>query len=146
MANIQRKANAQWSGDLRSGSGTMSAPSGVFRDTPYSFRTRFENQPGTNPEELIAAAHAGCFTMAFSNVLASAGHTAESLQTEATLEMDASGGGFRIGSIVLRTRGRVPGVDQSQFQQFAEQAEQGCPVSGALRGNVNIKVEATLEG
>ena len=145
MANIQRKANAEWSGDLRSGKGTITAPSGVLQNTPYSFHTRFENEPGTNPEELIAAAHAACFTMAFSNVLAGAGHVAQSLATEATLGMDSSGGGFRIATMMLRVRGRVDGIDQAQFQEFAAQAEQGCPVSGALRGNLQINVEATLE-
>ena len=144
MANITRTADAQWTGDLRSGSGHLSAPSGVLKDTAYSFRTRFENEPGTNPEELIVAAHAGCFTMALSNVLGQAGHVASNLSTHATLEMDASGGGFKIGSIVLQVQGQVDGIDAAQFQQYAEQAEQGCPVSGALRGNVRISVEATL--
>ncbi len=144
MANIKRNADAQWEGDLRSGSGRMSTPSGVLTNTAYSFRTRFEDEPGTNPEELIAAAHAGCFTMALSNVLGQAGHAPRSLATHATLEMDASGGGFKIGSIVLQVQGQVDGIDQAQFQTYAEQAEQGCPVSGALRGNVRISVEATL--
>ena len=145
MANIQRKANAEWTGDLRSGSGTISAPSGVLQGTPYSFRTRFGDQPGTNPEELIAAAHAGCFTMAFSNVLKEAGFEPQSLATEATLTMDASGGGFKIASVVLNVRGSADGLDEAKFQELAEKAEQGCPVSGALRGNLDISVQATLE-
>ena len=145
MANIERKADARWNGDLRSGSGTISSASGVLQETPYSFRTRFENERGTNPEELIAAAHAACFTMAFSNVLSQAGHAPRTLATQATLGMDAAGGGFKIASMQLRVRGSAEGLDQAQFQQLAEQAEQGCPVSNALRGNLSISVEATLE-
>ncbi|AFZ69169.1 OsmC family protein [Deinococcus peraridilitoris] len=145
MANIERKANAQWNGDLKSGNGTISSLSGVLSDTPYSFRTRFENQPGTNPEELIAAAHAACFTMAFSNVLQQAGHAPRTLATDATLGMDASGGGFKIATMHLVVRGSAEGLDQQQFQQLAEKAEQGCPVSGALRGNLDITVEAIYE-
>jgi osmotically inducible protein OsmC len=144
MANIQRKANAQWSGDLKSGNGTMTTPSGVMQGTPYSFRTRFEDQPGTNPEELIAAAHAGCFTMAFSNVLKNAGYEPRELATEATLGMSMEGGP-KISTMHLVVRGRADGLDQAKFQELAEQAEAGCPVSGALRGNLNITVEATLE-
>ncbi|ADV66324.1 OsmC family protein [Deinococcus maricopensis] len=144
MANIHRKANAQWTGDLKSGSGTITTPSGVLQAAPYSFRTRFEDQPGTNPEELIAAAHAGCFTMAFSNVLKTAGYEPRDLATEATLGMSMDGGP-KLTTMHLVVRGKADGLDQTQFQALAEQAEQGCPVSGALRGNLQITVEATLE-
>ena len=143
---IERKASAVWTGTLREGSGTISSTSGVFTDTPYSFQTRFENEPGTNPEELIAAAHAGCFTMAFSGVLQKAGHEPRQLRTQATVSMaPKDGGGFRISAVHLQVRGSADGLDQAEFQRLAEQAEQGCPVSGALRGNLDITVEATLE-
>lgn len=142
---IERTANARWTGDLRSGAGTISSKSGVLQETPYSFKTRFEGESGTNPEELIAAAHAGCFTMAFSNVLQQAGHAPKVLATEAVVRMDQQGGGFKITGVTLRVRGHAEGLDQAQFQQLAEQAEQGCPVSGALRGNLEISVEAIYE-
>ncbi len=145
MSTIERKAKAQWTGDLRAGNGTLTSPSGVLSETPYSFRTRFESAPGTNPEELIAAAHAGCFTMAFSGVLTQAGHAPRNLATEATLGMDSVPGGFKIVSMHLEVRGSVDGLDQAQFEEMARVAEQGCPVSNVLRGNLNITVQATLE-
>lgn len=145
MAAIERKANAQWNGDLRNGTGTLGTPSGVLKETPYSFRTRFESAPGTNPEELIAAAHAGCFTMAFSNVLGLAGHAPRQLATEATLGMESVPGGFKIATMHLNVRGSVDGLDQAQFEEMAHQAEQGCPVSNLLRGNITITVQAILE-
>ena len=145
MATIERKADAQWSGDIRSGNGTLTSPSGILKETPYSFRTRFEGAPGTNPEELIAAAHAGCFTMAFSGVLTQAGHAPRNLATEATLGMDSVPGGFKIATMVLKVRGSVDGINQAQFEEMAHQAEQGCPVSNVLRGNITISVQATLE-
>ena len=142
---IDRKASARWTGDLRGGSGTISSESGVLQEQPYSFRTRFENAPGTNPEELLAASHAGCFTMAFSNVLQGAGHTPKVLSTEATCHMDPEGGGFKVTEMHLRVRGNAEGLDQAQFQKLAEQAEQSCPISGVMRGNVKVSVEATYE-
>jgi len=143
---IERKANARWNGNLKQGNGTLSVPSTVLTDTPYSFRMRFEDQPGTNPEELIAAAHAGCFTMNFSGVLERNGTTPEQLETEATCVMTPKeGGGMRISAMRLQVRGRVSGLDQQKFQELAEEAERTCPVSGALHGNMDISVEATLE-
>lgn len=147
MANIERKASAHWAGDLRGGKGEISSASGVLKDTPYSFHTRFEDGAGTNPEELVAAAHAGCFTMAFSNVLASHGHAPRDLRTEATCVMGPKeGGGFRLTDMRLVVRGSADGLDQEGFQRLAEEAERGCPISGALRGNLQISVQATLEG
>ncbi len=142
---IDRTASARWTGDLRKGSGIVSTESGALQEQPYSFRTRFENEPGTNPEELLAASHAGCFTMAFSGVLQSAGHTPKVLATEATCHMDQVDGGFKVTEMHLKVRGSAEGLDQQQFQQLAEQAEQGCPISNVLRGNVKVSVEATYE-
>ena len=138
-----RNGTAQWRGDLRGGSGTVSVASGLF-DGKYSFATRFEDEPGTNPEELIGAAHAACFSMALSNILAEAGHTAESVQTTAKVHLRQSGGGPAITQIDLVTEGRVPGIDQDQFTDYAQQAKAGCPVSKALAGVDEITLDATL--
>ena len=140
-----RNGTAEWRGDLRSGAGTVSVASGLF-DGKYSFGTRFEEEPGTNPEELIAAAHAACFSMALSNILAEAGHTAESVQTTAKVHLRQSGGGPAITQIDLVAEGHVPGIDQGQFTEYAEQAKSGCPVSKALGGVEQITLDATLAG
>ena len=145
MASIKRRASAHWAGDLRSGKGEMSTASGVLQDASYSFHTRFEDGQGTNPEELVAAAHAGCFTMAFSNVLKSHGHEPRDLRTEATCVMNQVPGGFKLAEMQLVVRGSADGLDQQGFQRLAEEAEQGCPISNALRGNLQISVQATLE-
>ena len=137
-----RKATARWEGDQK-GRGTMSFGSGAF-DGQYSFSSRFEEGTGTNPEELISAAHAGCFSMAFAFALADAGHEAESVDTQATVHIDRQGDGFAITRSELVTRARVPGIDESQFQEIAQAAKEGCPVSKAL-GGVEITVDATLE-
>jgi lipoyl-dependent peroxiredoxin len=139
----KRTANARWDGSLQEGSGTMRMASGSY-EGPYSFQSRFEEGDGTNPEELIAAAHAGCFSMALSLALGQAGHDPESIETEATVEIDRVGDGFAITSIVLRTRARVPGIDADEFQQQAEAAKEGCPVSKALGGVDSIDLEAEL--
>jgi lipoyl-dependent peroxiredoxin len=139
----KRTANARWDGSLQEGSGTMRMASGSY-EGPYSFQSRFEEGDGTNPEELIAAAHAGCFSMALSLALGQAGHDPESIETEATVEIDRVGDGFAITSIVLRTRARVPGIDADEFQQQAEAAKEGCPVSKALGGVDSIELEAEL--
>lgn len=139
--SIQRKANAVWNGNLKEGNGTISAPSGVLNHTPFSFCTRFENEPGTNPEELIAAAHAACFSMAFANFLSEQGHAVESIATEATVVMEVP----TVQSIRLVTRGKVAGLDQAEFADLAEQAEKKCPISNLLRGGAEISVEATLD-
>jgi osmotically inducible protein OsmC len=121
----------------------MRMVSGAY-EGPYSFQSRFEEGDGTNPEELIAAAHAGCFSMALSLELGRAGHNPESVETEATVQLDEVGDGFAITHIVLRTRARVPGIDAGEFQRHAEAAKEGCPVSKALGGVDTIDLEAEL--
>ena len=145
MAGLNRTAEAVWNGDLRSGSGRMASGSGVLKETPYSFATRFEDEPGTNPEELIAAAHAACFSMAFVATLGSKGYSPVSVETHATCTVSPQqGGGFRITRMRLVTRGQVPDIDEETFGQIAIEAEKGCPVSNALRGGPKIELEATL--
>ena len=140
---MQRNASAHWSGGLKDGKGTITSASGVLKNTPYSFSTRFEAQPGTNPEELIAAAHAGCFTMALSGQLGGAGMTAESLDTTATVTMEKLETGFTITSVHLQVKAKIPGADQAKFDQAAKNAKEGCPISRML--NTKITMEATLE-
>ncbi|HEY1006513.1 MAG TPA: OsmC family protein [Sphingobacteriaceae bacterium] len=140
-----RKSTAIWSGG-KDGRGQLSSTSGVLQDTPYSFSTRFENEEGkagTNPEELIAAAHAGCFSMAFSFALAGAGFTAEQVRTEAAVKIEKSGEGFAITSIHLTLEGKVPGVSAEKFEELAQSAKQNCPVSKALQA-VDISLDARL--
>ena len=144
MAVITRTAEAEWKGDLRKGSGTITSPSGVLVQTPYSFGTRFENEPGTNPEELVAAAHAACYSMAFANTLAGKGYEPESIETRAIATLSVGADGARITKMRLITRGKVPNLDADTFGQIALEAEKGCPVSNALRGGPEIVVEATL--
>jgi lipoyl-dependent peroxiredoxin len=139
-----RTANARWEGDLASGNGTMDLGNGAWTG-PYSAKSRFEDGEGTNPEELIAAAHAGCFSMAFAHELAQAGHTAESVETTAQVHLNPADGGFAISRIDLTTRARVPGIDEDEFQRIGEQAKAGCPVSKALAGVGEINLDATLE-
>jgi osmotically inducible protein OsmC len=138
-----RKANAVWNGGGKDGSGQLSAPGGVLSNTPYSFRTRFENEPGTNPEELIAAAHAGCFSMALAFGLQAAGFTPTELRTEAAVSLEPEGQGFKISRSALTLRARVPGIDQAKFEQLARDAEKNCPVSKVL--NAEITLDARLE-
>ena len=139
-----RDGSAEWRGDLRSGSGTVSVASGLFSEGNYSFSSRFEEGSGTNPEELIAAAHAGCFSMALSNILAGDGHPPESVKTTAKIHLRNVDGNPTIAQIDLVSEGRVPGIDQAQFGDYAEQAKAGCPVSRALAGVSEITLEATL--
>jgi len=141
---MQRKASAVWKGGLKEGKGTISAPGGVLANTPYSFTTRFENAPGTNPEELIAAAHAACFSMALSAQLGTANLTPESISTNVTLSLDKLDSGWTITASHLDVVGRVPGADAATFQKYAEAAEKGCPVSKVL--NAKISLTAKLEG
>jgi osmotically inducible protein OsmC len=141
----KRTANARWDGSLTEGNGTMRMASGAY-EGPYSFQSRFQEGEGTNPEELIAAAHAGCFSMALSLELGNAGHAPESVETEAIVHLDKEGDGFAIKRIELRTRGRVPGASEEEFQQAAEGAKKGCPVSRALGGVESIEVDAQLLG
>jgi osmotically inducible protein OsmC len=140
-----RTGTAEWKGDLQGGEGTVSVASGLF-DGQYSFKTRFEDEPGTNPEELIGAAHAGCFSMALSNILAEAGHTAESVKTTARVHLRMIDGNPTINQIDLVTEGRVPGIDEDQFTEYANQAKAGCPVSRALGGVDEITLDAKLVG
>ncbi len=139
---MKRKASAEWKGGLKGGNGTMSTGSGIFKNTKYSFTTRFEDEPGTNPEELIAAAHAGCFSMAFSAQLEKAGFTAESVSTEATLNFEKTDAGFTITAIHLDVTAKVPGVDPQTFDTAASNAKTGCPVSRVL--NTKITMDAKL--
>lgn len=140
---MQRTATAQWNGDLKSGKGQISTESGVMDKTPYSFQTRFESQKGTNPEELIAAAHAGCFTMALAHELAGANMPPEQLETSARVSLDKAGEGWAIGAVHLVTRAKVPGAEQAAFQSLAEKAKTNCPVSKLL--NAKITLEAMLD-
>ncbi|MFC4425995.1 OsmC family protein [Deinococcus navajonensis] len=145
MADIARKASAHWEGDLRSGSGTVSTESGTLQNAQYSFKTRFEQGVGTNPEELLASAHAGCFTMQLSALLAAHGHEIQSLDTEATCEMVKDGPGFKISTMRLTVRGRVTGSDQADFEAHVQDAAAKCPLSRIMLGNVEITHEAILE-
>jgi lipoyl-dependent peroxiredoxin len=141
----KRTAEARWDGSLQEGSGTMRMASGAY-EGPYSFQSRFQEGDGTNPEELIAAAHAGCFSMALSAELGRAGHSAESVETRATVHLDKVEGGFAIKRIELETQARVPGISDDEFQQVAEGAKKGCPVSQALAAVESIELRATLVG
>ncbi len=138
---MQRKASAVWKGGLKDGKGSVSSTSGVLANTPYSFTTRFENTPGTNPEELIAAAHAACFSMALSAQLGGANLTPESISTSATLTMEKLDAGWTITAVHLDVVGRVPGADNSDFQKAAENAKSGCPVSKVLKANITMSAK-----
>lgn len=139
---MKRKASAHWQGGLKDGKGTVSTDSGVLSNTPYSFSTRFENGTGTNPEELIAAAHAGCFSMALSGQLGNAGIVAESIDTQATLSMEKLETGWTITEVHLDVRAKIPNGDQAAFETAANNAKAGCPVSRLL--NAKITMEARL--
>lgn len=138
-----RTSNAEWNGDLRHGNGTMRFGGGAFEGA-YSFTSRFEEGTGTNPEELIAAAHAGCFSMELAAELAAAGHQPERISTVAKVHIDKVGEDFAITKIDLQTVGIVPGIDQTTFSQFADSAKRNCPVSQALAAVKEITLEATL--
>lgn len=140
---MKRKASAVWQGGLKDGKGTVSSDSGVLANTQYSFSTRFEDGIGTNPEELIAAAHAGCFSMALSGQLGEAGLTAESINTTATATFEKTDAGFAITNIHLDVTAKIPGADQAAFETAANNAKTGCPISRAL--NVEITMDAKLE-
>jgi osmotically inducible protein OsmC len=140
MAAILRTASGTWHGDLKTGKGTIDATSGVLKDTPFTFATRFENAKGTNPEELIAAAHAACFSMAFSNYLSAQGHVPDTIATRATITLEEG----RIHKMHLETRGRVSGLDNAAFKRLADEAEKKCPVSNLLRPGLTITLDASL--
>ncbi|HUL48704.1 MAG TPA: OsmC family peroxiredoxin [Gemmatimonadales bacterium] len=138
------RASAVWEGKLKDGKGNFKAGSGAFSGN-YSFQTRFEGAKGTNPEELIAAAHAACYSMALSAGLEQGGTPATRVETTAACTIDKVGAGFKITTMDLTVRAKVPGIDAAKFQQAAQAAKDGCPVSGALKGNVQVKLDAKLE-
>jgi osmotically inducible protein OsmC len=140
---IKRTGSAVWNGGLKDGKGTVSTQSGTLKDTQYSFSARFENGVGTNPEELIAAAHAGCFAMALSGQLGAAGMTAQSLKVTATVSLDKQESGFAITAVHLDLSANIPGADKGAFEAAAQAAKQNCPVSKLL--NANITMDAKLE-
>ena len=141
---MKRSASAEWKGDLKSGKGTISTESGVLSDSQYSFKTRFEEGKGTNPEELVAAAHAGCFSMALSLELANFDLTADSLKTTAAVTLEKTDQGFAITKVHLDLKAKIPGADNATFQKAADNAKKGCPISKLL--NAEITLDAALEG
>ena len=140
---IKREGSAVWSGGLKDGKGAVSTQSGALQDTQYGFNTRFADGPGTNPEELLAAAHAGCFTMALSGQLGEAGMTAQQLQTSATVSLDKVDGGFAITAVHLDVTATIPGASEEAFQEAARKAKEGCPVSKLF--NATITLDAKLQ-
>jgi osmotically inducible protein OsmC len=140
---MERSAKAQWKGDLRSGGGTISSASGVLSNTPYSFKDRFEQGTGTNPEELLAAAHAGCFSMALSLALQKEGLKADSIDTTCTITLEKEGDGFAIKRSHLDLRAKIPGAAQDAFQRAAQNAKEGCPVSKLF--DTEITLDAKLD-
>jgi osmotically inducible protein OsmC len=142
---MKKTASAVWKGDLKSGIGSISTETGVLKDAPYGFKARFEDGPGTNPEELIGAAHAGCFSMAFSMILGGAGLTADEIRSTAEVTLDKVGEGFEITAVHLVMTARIPGATQEQFDELSTKAKEGCPVSKVLKG-ANITLDATLQG
>lgn len=141
---LKRTASAVWQGSLKDGGGTLSTPSGILKDTRYGFRTRFEDEPGTNPEELIGAAHAGCFSMALSAQLGQAGLTAESIRTTATVTLEKLESGFAITAVHLDLVARIPGADRQAFEAAANQAKEDCPLSKLFKAPITL--DARLEG
>lgn len=133
-----KKASAVWKGGLKDGSGTISTETGVLKDAPYGFKSRFENGKGTNPEELIGAAHAGCFSMALSLMLGNEGLTAEKIETNAAVSLDKVGEGFEITASHLDVVAKIPGTDQAKFEQIANKAKEGCPVSKLMKAKITM--------
>ena len=140
---MKKTASAHWEGDLKKGKGTISTQSGALQDNPYGFNTRFEGAPGTNPEELIGAAHAGCFSMAFSMLLGQEGFTPDSIDTKATVTLEEQSDGFAVTGVHLEMTARIPGIDQARFDEVAGKAKVGCPISKLL--NANITLDAKLQ-
>lgn len=141
--SIKKTASAHWQGGIKDGKGSISTQSGALKDTPYGFNTRFEDKAGTNPEELIGAAHAGCFSMALSLQLGEAEMTADSIDTRAEVTLDKDAGGFTITAVHLSLKARIPGADRDKFEKAVDAAKTGCPVSKLL--NAEITLDATLE-
>lgn len=142
--SIKKTASAHWAGDLKTGIGSISTETGVLREAPYGFKARFEGGKGTNPEELIGAAHAGCFSMALSMILGEAGLKAESIDTTAEVTLDKQDDGYAITAVHLVLKAKVPGATQQQFDELTTKAKEGCPVSKVL--NAKITLDATLLG
>ncbi|MEH6387916.1 MULTISPECIES: OsmC family protein [Pseudomonas] len=140
---MNKTASAHWEGSLKEGKGTLSTESGALEYSPYGFNTRFEDGPGTNPEELIGAAHAGCFSMAFSMLLGEAGFTPEKIATNASVTLEKLEEGYAITAVRLDLQARIPGIEQAQFEEIAEKAKAGCPVSKVL--NAEITLEKSLD-
>ncbi|CAM3881716.1 MULTISPECIES: OsmC family protein [Pseudomonadaceae] len=136
---MKKTASAHWQGGIKDGKGTISTESGVLKDSPYGFNTRFEDKPGTNPEELIGAAHAGCFSMALSKELGDAGMTAESIDTKAQVTLDKVEGGFEISAVHLTLRAKIPGAERAAFEKAVEAAKTGCPVSKLLKATITLE-------
>lgn len=141
---MKKTASAHWQGDLKHGKGTISTESGALKENPYGFNTRFEDAPGTNPEELIGAAHAGCFSMAFSMLLGEENFTPDSIDTKATVTLEKQDDGFAITAVHLTMSARIPDIDHAKFEEIANKAKTGCPVSKLL--NADITLDATLQG
>lgn len=141
---MERKATAVWSGDLKTGKGQISTQSGLMKEAQYGFTTRFENGPGTNPEELIAAAHAGCFSMALSGQLGNAGMTADSISTEAKVTMEKLEAGWTVTAIHLDVKAKIPNADAAKFETAANNAKTGCPISRLLAPGTKITMSASL--
>jgi osmotically inducible protein OsmC len=135
---LKREANAVWTGGLKDGSGRLSSTSGVLKDTPYSFGTRFEQQPGTNPEELIAAAHAGCFSMAFSGILGESGLRPDRIETRATVTLEKLEAGWTLTRVHLELAAKVPGADPAMLRAAADKAKAGCPISRVLKSEITL--------
>jgi len=142
---INRHAEAVWTGDVPTGGGSITFKSGALPAVPYSFATRFGETPGTNPEELLAASHAACYSMALTFHLGNSGQKPNSIDTKATATVDRVGPGFKITKVLLQVTGDVPGITQEQFAEYAKAAEAGCPISNAIRNNVEIVLEPTLK-
>ena len=141
---MKTTGSAVWSGGIKDGKGAISTKSGALKDYPYGFSARFEGKPGTNPEELIGAAHAGCFTMALSLILGEAKFTAEKMETTAEVSLDKDGDGFSITAVHLTLKAKIPGADQKTFEELTAKAKAGCPVSKLFKANITL--DATLEG
>ena len=135
---IHKHGSAHWSGDIKRGKGTVSTESGVLNQQPYGFNTRFEGEKGTNPEELIGAAHAACFSMALSLMLGEAGYTADSIDTTADVSLDKTDSGFAISKVALQSQVTVPGIDPQQFDGIIQKAKAGCPVSQLLKAEITL--------
>jgi osmotically inducible protein OsmC len=146
MPLAERRASATWEGNLTKGSGRVKSGSGAIAEIPVTWASRVERSDGkTSPEELVAMAHASCYAMAFSHTLAEAGHTPERVSVTANCQLESIPGGIKVATINLEVTGKVPGVDQAKFAELAAKGEQGCPISNALRGSVQINLKATLE-